>query len=176
MYFCRRQWLRRQADSKRKIEEGNENANEYTYLRSKKIPQPAGGEEYRWYNFADVYGFRPPLEVLFYLSPWEFLAHWTVVPLQPPWKEDYLFSRWITPMNVEKAQELHTRGEELLPGVHYEVNSSSTVPYRLVSECPDHETYCVYPTDPSVPELTCGSVPFVCVSYFTVGAPPRKLF
>ena len=28
-------------------EEGNENANEYTYLRSKKVPQPGGGEEYR---------------------------------------------------------------------------------------------------------------------------------
>ena len=53
-------------------EEGNESANEYIYLRSKKIPHPDGAEEYRWYNFADVYGFRPPLEILFYLSPWEF--------------------------------------------------------------------------------------------------------
>ena len=50
-------------------EEGCENANEYIYLRSKKVPQPEGGQEFRWYNFADVYGFRPPLEVLFYLSP-----------------------------------------------------------------------------------------------------------
>ena len=24
-----------------------------------------------------------------------------------------------------------------------------------MSECPDHDTYCVYPTDLSVPELTC---------------------
>ena len=50
---------------------------------------------------------------------------------------------------------MESQGEEVLPGVHYEVNYSATVPYRLVSECPDHDTYCVYPTDQSVPKLTC---------------------
>ena len=136
-------------------EEGRENANEYIYQRSKKVPQPEGGQEFRWYNFADVYGFRPPLEVLFYLSPWEFLAYWIVIPLQPPWKEDYLYTRWISPMTSEKAIEMEAQGDELLPGTHYEVNASPTIPHRLVSDCPDHDLHCVYPTDPSVPELSC---------------------
>ena len=132
-----------------------ENANEYIYLRSKKVQQPDGGQKFRWYNFADVYGFRIPFEALFYLSPWEFLGQWIVIPLEPPWKEDYLYTRWISPMTSEKAIEMESQGDELLPGTHYEVNDSATTPHRLVSDCPDHALYCVYPTDPSVPDLSC---------------------
>jgi hypothetical protein len=36
------------------------------------------------HNFEDIYGFRGEDPRVYYLSPWEFLMHWELVPLRPP--------------------------------------------------------------------------------------------
>ena len=88
-------------------ESGEEKADEYALLKCKKVPLPDGNKEAQWYNFADVYGFRPPVNALLYLSPWEFVAHWTIVPLLPPWDDKYNYTRWKPPFTIftEKRKE-----------------------------------------------------------------------
>ena len=79
---------------------GEEKADEYVLLKCRKVPLPDGNKEALWYNFADVYGFRPPVNALLCLSPWEFVAHWTIVPLLPPWDDKYDYTRWKPPFRT----------------------------------------------------------------------------
>ena len=122
-------------------------------MKSKKAAPKHGEAQISWYIFADVYGFRPPLPVLLYLSPWEFVAHWTVLPLHSPLDKEYTLTRWIPPMMREAASELVARGEELVPGTHYEVNESTSMPGELAAECSDAAEYAVYGSDERILHL-----------------------
>ena len=125
----------------------------YTLMQAKKRVTRDSCTDAVWYNFSDVYGFRPPLECLLYLCPWEFVMWWTVVELLPPTRDDNTLTRWIPPMSKERAQELELLNQILIPGTHYEVNASSEDLYRLVATFADSEHYAVYPSDASSPEL-----------------------
>ena len=45
------------------------------FLSPRKAAPKHGEAQISWYSFAGVYGFRPSLPALFYLIPWEFVAH-----------------------------------------------------------------------------------------------------
>ena len=125
---------------------------DHMYLSSRKAPQRQGEAQRYWYSFADVYGFRPPLQRLLYLCPWEFAMHWTVVPLNAPFHSDYKLTRWISPMTRETALEMKATGTALIPGLHYEVNASSTSMGKLSEDCADADKYAVYCSDERIPE------------------------
>ena len=131
----------------------------HVMLQAKKRAWREADGDAIWYNFSDVYGFRPPLERLLYLNPWEFLRWWTVLELLPP-KENkttpeksYNLTRWLPPMTAVAAAQLHLKDEKLTPGTHYEVNASATSPFTLADACQDRGEYAVFPAVASMPEL-----------------------
>ena len=85
-------------------------------MQTRKSRSAHGKSQVHYYNFEDAYGFRPSLPVLLYLSPWEFVAHWNVLKMQPPEQKDYMLTRWIPPMITNAAKELKEGGEELIAG------------------------------------------------------------
>ena len=134
-------------------EKSGDTKSDHIFVSSKKAVPKSGEPQIFWYNFADVYGFRPPLPALLYLSPWEFVAHWTVLPLHAPLDKEYALTRWIPLMTRETASELIARGEEVVPGTHYEVNESTSMPGELAAECCDAAQYAVYGSDDRIPHL-----------------------
>ena len=67
----------------------------------KIIPRLHGrhsGPEDSLRNWVDFYGYRGTHPAVYYLSPWEFLMHWEVMPLPKPkqtsTKADTAISRW----------------------------------------------------------------------------------
>ena len=81
------------------------------------------------------------------------MAHWAVLTLRAPLAAEYALTRWIPPMTREAATELLASGEELVPGTHYEVNESRSVPGELVAECEEAARYAVYISDERTPRL-----------------------
>jgi len=140
-------------------EKGLSTGTPHVMLQAKKRAWREADGDAVWYNFSDIYGFRPPLERLLYLNPWEFVRWWTVVELLPPSEnkttpeKSYNLTRWIAPMNAEAAAQLQLQSEQLIPGSHYEVNASAADPFMLVDECPGRGDYAVFPAIVAIPEL-----------------------
>ena len=77
----------------------------YVLFQAKKRAWREADGDAIWYIFSDIYGYRPPLERLLYLNPWEFVLWWTVLELKSPSEnkttpdKSYKLTRWIPPMN-----------------------------------------------------------------------------
>jgi hypothetical protein len=114
-------------------------AQPYVMLQARKRAHEASNTDAVWYNFSDIYGFRPPLECLLYLSPWEFVAWWTVLELLPPDDEKYTLTRWISPTTHQQAAEM-----------------------QIAGETEDRSTDCK-PCDPSNPNIFINISLYVCI-------------
>jgi hypothetical protein len=140
-------------------EKGLSTGTPYVMQQAKKRAWRQADGDAIWYNFSDVYGFRPPLERLLYLNPWEFLRWWTALELLPPSENNttpaksYNLTRWIAPMSAGAAAELLLQNAKLIPGTHYEVNASAADPFMLADECQEREEYAVFPAVAAMPEL-----------------------
>ena len=94
-------------------------ASPYVLLQAKKRAWRETDGDAIWYNFSDIYGFRPPLERLPYLNPWEFVRWRTVLELKSPSEnkttpeKSYKLTRWIPPMNEGAATEHLLQDEKL---------------------------------------------------------------
>ena len=71
--------------------------------------------------FDDIYGYRGTNRKVYYLSPWEFLMYWEVLPLRPPSGDDGGGDTKWTP---EFAQGGRPEGKDCEPGRHYVVDET----------------------------------------------------
>ena len=65
-------------------EKSCETRRDHIFVSSKKAALKHEEAQICWYSFADVYGFRPSLPGLLYLSPWEFVMFWEVYRVPTP--------------------------------------------------------------------------------------------
>ena len=56
----------------------------YVLFQAKKRAWREADGDAIWYNFSDIYGYRPPVVRLLYLNPFEFVLWWTVLELESP--------------------------------------------------------------------------------------------
>ena len=67
--------------------------------------------------------------------------------MRPPLEKHY------TPITREAGSELVERGDDLIPGTHYEVNESTSMPGTVAEECTNAEQYVVYGRNENIPHL-----------------------
>ena len=86
--------------------------------KSKKVlPSLMGTDCEKFFrHFPDLYGYRGNNVRVYYLSPWDFLMHWTVKSV-PSQSEDHNISFWVEGWSREALQ-----GARPEPGVHFEIN------------------------------------------------------
>ena len=54
-------------------------------------------------------------------------------------------------MTREAGEKLRERGDKLIPGTHYEVNESTSMPGTVAEECTDAAQYAVYGANENIP-------------------------
>jgi hypothetical protein len=133
-------------------------ASESRQMQFKKRPRD---RDTVFYNFPEMYGYRPPEERLLYLSPFEFLMWWEPCSLQAPpmpWDADkqaakgqdvYRLTKWIL-----SVADLAVRGSDPnfkpIAGEDYEVDAAYIHTQWAVQ---DRTRYAVYPDDDTVKGL-----------------------
>ena len=107
--------------------------------RTLKMKKPVGhqrsGDKF-YVSFEDAYGHRGHALPVYYLSPWEFTALWTVEYLKPPSAYSHKAKTMWTPAGLiyyEKIKE-DKEAPEPKPGEHY-----------VVIDCEDPENYIAFP-------------------------------
>ena len=108
------------------------------------------GEEYFRYNVAEAYGYRPAVDSLLYLSPWEFLMWWDIEELRNPLRQRNGWTRWVEgSMSNLQAIDLVAADPQFKfqPGVHFVVNEDSLTQGE---DNADGDLVVAYPDEPEL--------------------------
>jgi len=139
-------------------EKASSEYSEGQHLQFKKRPLE---RDTVFYNYAEIYGYRPPEERLLYLSPFEFLMWWEPCALHAPpmpWDADkqkaenkdvYRLTKWILTVS-ELTERVVDTSFKPTAGEDYEVDAEYIHMHWAI---PDRSRYAVYPSDDSVKGL-----------------------